>query len=435
VFSFTFLFFVAVIPSFLVVRTASGKAQPLVLAACFALLSVIFFHGVFALGLALFLAVFTRCVVASSARAAAGFALVAALIWFKLPSAKGQLDEALPFLVFLPLGYSYQLFSAIGLWIDESRAAQPRKPRSFPALLCSFLFLPCLVAGPYLSASTLAGSFEQPESRKFDDRLAFTVLSWGLLKKVLADAFAAGIFSHLVSAADVSVPASLNRLLLFSARLYLDFSGYCDMAVGAALLLGYRIPQNFYRPFFAASFGEFWSRWNYSLSEWFKKYLFHPLMIRYPRFRARVPLRLYLFLATALVCGLIAAWHGFGLIFGFWYLLVVAGLWLKLRRPLLNRATTALLVFLSTSLVLSGTPARWLGIWGDVFAGGPGSGESWLLLLACLAMLLSVQAVDLGRLEPVARGRVWFAGAGIAVWSLIFLLGAGGGIPFLYARF
>lgn len=435
VFSFPFLFFVALIPFILVIRIVPGKWQPLILAGCFSLLVLVFFRSPVALILAIFLAAFTRLITANAARIALGLGLISALIYFKLPSARQPIDLALPFLVFVPLGYSYQLFSALGLWIDDARASSIRQRPSFAALLNAFLFLPCLVAGPYLSASSLVESFDRPENRKFNDSLAFSLLSWGLLKKVLADAFAVGIFSHLIPGTDLSTPASLNRLLLFSTRLYLDFSGYCDMAVGAASLLGYRIPQNFYRPFFASSFSDFWSRWNYSLSGWFKQYLFYPMMVRYPRFRALIPLRIYMFLTVAVVCGLIAAWHGFGIIFGFWYLLVVGGLWLKIRQPLLNRIATLLLIFLSTSLVLSGSLSHWLSIWREVFTGGAGSTHSWLLLLGCLALLLSTQAVDLKRLEPVSQNRAWFVGAGLTVWSLIFLLGAGGGIPFLYARF
>ena len=127
--------------------------------------------------------------------------------------------------------------------------------------------------------------------------------------------------------------------MLFAFQIYCDFSGYSDIAVGSARVLGFRLMENFRRPLLARSIGEFWERWHISLSTWFRDYVFMPLSIgRWLRARASIDVVLYLSLAATWT--LVGLWHGASWNFVFWgayqaVLLIGA----RVFRPWVVRAT------------------------------------------------------------------------------------------------
>lgn len=177
-----------------------------------------------------------------------------------------------------PLGLSYFTFQSLGYVIDVylHQTKAERNPLKY-ALFVSFF--PCIFTGPIERKEHLMPQFDHP--RRFDyNRVAgglFRVL-WGYVKKmVIADNI--GVFVRAVySAPDKHTgPYLLAASLLFSYQIYMDFSGCCDIAIGAGRMLGFDLLENFNRPFAAKTYTELWNRWHMSLTNWFKDYIFTPL--------------------------------------------------------------------------------------------------------------------------------------------------------------
>jgi len=140
---------------------------------------------------------------------------------------------------------------------------------------------PHLVAGPIVRYADMAGQFERLSPRP--QPAAWVTGLWmfglGLAKKVLvADVVARGLVDPLwEQATGLGSGEAWLAALGYTVQIYFDFSGYSDMAVGLALLLGFRFPQNFHSPYQASSIAEFWRRWHMSLSFWLRDYLYIPL--------------------------------------------------------------------------------------------------------------------------------------------------------------
>ncbi len=176
----------------------------------------------------------------------------------------------------LPIGISFFTFQAIGYSIDVYRGNQKacRSPLDF-ALFVSFF--PQIVCGPISRASGLLPQFAEERPLRVDRQAYFLILR-GLAKKVVvADnvaVLADAIFGQPAMWTSVTVWIAA---IAYYVQIYCDFSGYTDMAIGVARLLGYDLPENFRRPYFAKSPSEFWRRWHISLSYWFRDYVFFPL--------------------------------------------------------------------------------------------------------------------------------------------------------------
>jgi D-alanyl-lipoteichoic acid acyltransferase DltB (MBOAT superfamily) len=140
-------------------------------------------------------------------------------------------------------------------------------------------FFPLLVAGPIERATHLLPQLERP--RSFDRSKAVDGLRqilWGLFKKVvIADSCAAHVNVIFDNADQYSGPTLFAGAVLFAIQIYGDFSGYSDIALGAARLLGIELLQNFSFPYFSRDIAEFWRRWHISLSTWFRDYVYIPL--------------------------------------------------------------------------------------------------------------------------------------------------------------
>lgn len=188
-------------------------------------------------------------------------------------------DVALPLIdIILPVGISFYTFQALSYTIDvyRGRVEEEHHVGRF-ALFVSFF--PQLVAGPIERASNLLVQFRRRTCLDLD-RLSsgLTLILWGLFKKVvIADRLA--IFVNQIYADPTAYSGStlLLATYFFTFQIYCDFSGYSDIAIGAARILGYDLMQNFRLPYFATSISEFWQRWHISLSTWFRDYLYFPL--------------------------------------------------------------------------------------------------------------------------------------------------------------
>lgn len=183
-----------------------------------------------------------------------------------------------PLKIILPVGVSFYTFQSLSYIIDiYKRKIEPiNRPVSFLAYVS---FFPQLVAGPIERASHLIPQFlEKKEFNYQNMRTGLMLIAFGLFKKiVIADrlaVFVNGAYADIQSASGLSL---IIAVLFFAFQLYLDFSAYSDIAIGAARLLGFNLMTNFRRPYLSGSFSEFWQRWHISLSTWFRDYVYFPL--------------------------------------------------------------------------------------------------------------------------------------------------------------
>src|SRR5262249_6260034 len=178
----------------------------------------------------------------------------------------------------LPLGVSFVTFTLTAYVVDVfSRRFEAGTPAK--TLLAHVLFFPHLIAGPILRPAELIPQLEKPRTatlRPFVPALA--IFSLGLVKKVVfADQIGEFVDAVYAQSGAPSAPAALLAIYGFSVQIYCDFSGYTDMALGLALMLGIRLPNNFFRPYAAGSIIDFWRRWHVTLSFWLRDYLYIPL--------------------------------------------------------------------------------------------------------------------------------------------------------------
>lgn len=181
--------------------------------------------------------------------------------------------------IILPLGISFYTFQSMSYTIDVYRKIIPPVD-SFIAFTAYVLFWPQLIAGPILRANEIIPQFETERKNDWGNiAQGIEYIIIGLfLKVVLADGVAPSVdywFSsdtRLLTAIDTWVAT-----FLFGYQIYFDFAGYSFMAIGSALLVGIRLPDNFNWPYFATSPREFWKRWHISLSSWIRDYLYLPL--------------------------------------------------------------------------------------------------------------------------------------------------------------
>ena len=351
----------------------------------------------------------------------------------------------------LPLGVSFFIFHAISLMMDAYR----RKLRQRVGLLDALLyvaFFPQLIAGPILRASNFLPQLaENRDPSAIRVNRALLLIVSGLFKKVVLSNLLATRLVEQVFAA----PQTFHRtdILLaiygYAAQIYCDFSGYTDIAIGCAMLLGYRFPRNFNAPYTATSPQDFWRRWHISLSSWLRDYLYIPLGgSRCSTQRVCANLMI-----TMLLGGL---WHGAAWTFVVWgalhgSYLVAHRFWTSIEwAPVVRlRATTAwrwiahLLLFhavclgwvffRASSFEIAFTLLRRLTI--------PG-----VATLATVPVILALIVGIAGQFQPIrwrfaaeSELRRWPAlAAGAAFAAAIFaieLLGPSGIAPFIYFRF
>jgi alginate O-acetyltransferase complex protein AlgI len=241
----------------------------------------------------------------------------------------------LPFL-YLQIGLSYILFRILQMVIDSAGGEQDARlsALNFFNFTCNFL---CFVSGPIQRSDEYLADLGQL-TRKVDETLAFAAMHRiikGFVKLAVISAIANFLFSNLsgVVLAETTtmhggryVAQYATSAVAYTFYLYYNFSGYMDIVIGIGWLLGQNLPENFDRPFSARNIFEFWARWHMTLSEWFKTYLFNPLMT-YLAARVTAPALLpYLgviaFFVTFFVMGV---WHGSTGVFMIYGLVMGAG--------------------------------------------------------------------------------------------------------------
>ncbi len=204
----------------------------------------------------------------------------------------------------LPIGISFYTFQALSYTMDVYRR-QMEAVRDPIEYFCFITFFPHLVAGPINRSTTLLRQFHL--DRHFDEAAAIDgarQMLWGFFKKMVV----ADNLDPIVAAAYGNVQGTGGWALLwatyaFAFQIYCDFSGYTDIAIGCARWFGIDLMRNFAFPYFSRDIGEFWRRWNISLSTWFRDYLYIPL----GGSRVSMPRRVFNIMVTFTVSGF---WHG-----------------------------------------------------------------------------------------------------------------------------
>lgn len=214
--------------------------------------------------------------------------------------------------IILPVGISFYTFQSLSYSIDIYRG-KIKPTNDFISFMTFVSFFPQLVAGPIERASNLLPQFLK--AREFNQEQMVSGLRfilYGLFKKmVIADRLAYFVGYIYDSPGKHDGTVMLIATFMFGFQIYCDFSGYSDIAIGSARLLGFDLMQNFKTPYLSRNFREFWRRWHISLSTWFRDYVYIPLggnRVSYSRW-------IFIVLLTFTLSGL---WHGASLTFIIW---------------------------------------------------------------------------------------------------------------------
>jgi alginate O-acetyltransferase complex protein AlgI len=214
-----------------------------------------------------------------------------AILQFNILGEFFDLTSNIPLLeLALPIGISFYTFQTISYTVDIYRG-KLEPSRSFKEFALFVSFFPQLVAGPIVRARNFLpqlrekmDNFDSPRKLKqiiIDKenlKLGITIMSLGFFKKVFfADNIAPLVDSIFNNPLGMESFTIILGAIAFGIQIYCDFSGYSDIAIGAALILGFKLPINFNKPYFATSPSDFWRRWHISLSTWLRDYLYIPL--------------------------------------------------------------------------------------------------------------------------------------------------------------
>jgi alginate O-acetyltransferase complex protein AlgI len=222
----------------------------------------------------------------------------------------------------LPLGVSFYAFQSLTYTIDiYRRDAKPTT--SYLHYLSAVSFFPTTLAGPITRVATLLPQLQKSKLLEAKDGgRALFLIGLGLVKKLLiADYLAENLINRVFDLPKLySGTEVLTGVYAYAFQIYYDFSGYTDIAIGSALLLGIRLPANFNRPYAAENIADFWRRWHISLSNWLRDYLYFSL----PGLRSRWKIFTYLNLVITMAIG--GLWHGANWTFLIWGLIHGIGL-------------------------------------------------------------------------------------------------------------
>lgn len=259
--------------------------------------------------------------------------------------------------IILPIGISFIVFEVISYAVDVYRGDTP-----FEESLVDFsilvAFFPHLISGPIIKPKAFLPQLKNATSITATNMSAgMQLFLWGLMKKVLvADRVAPFVDIVFKHPTDFNSVTTWLAVIAYAVQIYGDFSGYTDMAIGAARMMGYDIPRNFNLPYLATNITEFWRRWHISLSSWLRDYLYIPLGGN--RISQN---RTYINLAIVMLLG--GLWHGASWNFVLWggihgSALAIHKLWTDRRET--NVATGVMVKPLSWALTLLFVLTAWV---------------------------------------------------------------------------
>ena len=346
--------------------------------------------------------------------------------------------------VILPVGISFFTFQSMSYTLDV-HAGRLRATRSLLDVALFVAFFPQLVAGPIVRARHFLPQLAaRPRFGDVDVRGACALFLLGFFKKVfLADVIGGWIDPYFAAPEDFGPGSARVAMPLFAIQIYCDFSGYTDMAIASAGLLGYRLTRNFAHPYFASDVRDFWRRWHISLSSWLRDYLYIPL----GGGRGRL-LRIYRNLMITMLLG--GLWHGASWTFVVWgglhgLALVAAREWERNRPadlslpPLVGWLLTSFWVCFAWIFFRAESLGDAFSIAADFLCG---SAEGIHLLDGRVLALVSLLAIGHWITQ---RGALRRAGSRIPNWAFACGLGATAAVltwllparfaPFIYFQF
>ena len=213
----------------------------------------------------------------------------------------------------LPIAISFYTFQCISYLVDVWRGTAQPAPRLIDFAAYILLF-PHLIAGPIVRFAHIENDLLHPRRKRYDDFVnGAPRFFWGLGKKVIVADQVAAIADRVfaVPGHGINSGTAWIGVLAYAVQIYFDFSGYSDMAIGLARMLGFGFPENFDRPYSSRSITEFWRRWHMSLSSWFRDYVYIPL-----GGNRKGPARTYVNLSIVFL--LTGLWHGANWTFIVW---------------------------------------------------------------------------------------------------------------------
>jgi D-alanyl-lipoteichoic acid acyltransferase DltB (MBOAT superfamily) len=254
--------------------------------------------------------------------------------------------------IILPVGLSFHTFQAMSYTIEVYRGHQ-KAERHFGIYALYVMFYPQLVAGPIERPQNVLHQFHERHFFIYEDAASgFRLMLWGFIKKiVIADRLAIVTDPIFDNPQQYSGVALAMAALFFSFQIFCDFSGYSDIAIGAARVMGFKLMTNFNKPYHARSISEFWKRWHISLSTWFRDYLYISLGGN----RVAVPRMYFNLFFVFLVSGF---WHGANWTFIVWgalhgFYLVFALFTKDIRHQIVHKTGIANIKWLNNTLDVS----------------------------------------------------------------------------------
>lgn len=368
--------------------------------------------------------------------------------------------------VLLPVGLSYFTFAGLSYAFDVyGRRLEPS--RSWSEYLHYLAYFPKILAGPIMRAGDFfAQGRGVARTRAGDVEAGLAYILLGAVKKlVIADQIAGHVGLIFASPAQYNAATLLQGVLGYTVQVYCDFSGYSDMAIGVARLLGVRLPDNFAMPYSSVNISEFWRRWHISLSTWFRDYLFLPLAYRISNaveservWGVATVTWAYVaaMMATMLLCGL---WHGASWNFVFWggihgAALAVHRAWSNRRRHRRRRGLRRLAWLRavgSRALTLGVVMVAWVFFRADTWQlaweylgglvawrqGGLALGSPFIIPLTALVILAHlVINKDRNLIEELQARPVPIRGLAYGTLLLVLVLvSSSDSVPFVYLQF
>jgi D-alanyl-lipoteichoic acid acyltransferase DltB (MBOAT superfamily) len=343
----------------------------------------------------------------------------------------------------LPIGISFFTFQAITYVVDVKRG--DAEPASLADAAIYLSFFPHLVAGPIVRASEFLPQLKAPrDPNRVAVGAGLALIALGLIKKVaIADVLARQLVDPVFAVPEAyGAPDAILAAYGYAAQIYCDFSGYTDIAIGLALLMGFIFPQNFNSPYRATGFRDFWRRWHMTLSRFLRDYLYIPL-------GGSRGSRLFTYRNLMITMVLGGLWHGAAWTFVLWGAFQGAGLCAEHlldgrigRRtpPWLRWFATFNLICLGWILFRSQSLDLFWTYLGRLVA--PGSASLWsLTVVAMIAIVIVAQLLPRGRIEGLQLSieRLRPVLLAVALAATIVIVGATvpsqGVPPFIYFQF
>ncbi|MFA5830737.1 MAG: MBOAT family O-acyltransferase [Candidatus Paceibacterota bacterium] len=317
--------------------------------------------------------------------------------------------------IILPIGLSFHTFQSLS-YVIEVYFGRFKAERHLGIYSLYVMFYPQLVAGPIERPQNLLHQFREEHFFEYVRVVeGMRRMLWGLFKKmVIADNLVSYVNKIYRTPTEYDGIVLLIATILFSIQIYCDFSGYADIAIGSAKVMGFKLMENFKNPYFASSIPDFWARWHISLSTWFRDYVYIPLggnRIGKARYVRNI-------LATFLLSGL---WHGANWTYVAWG--GIHGLFTVFSR-FFSRASrvsdSAVLLFLNRFVTLFIVCIAW------VFFRAKTVGEAWYIVAHILKSFCGLFVAVFSSVYSMSITPVFLFLKPIAIWGrfqLAFLLG------------